>query len=45
MAGLVAAGILSLPERRLHVDAFLKLPKAQASRSLTAAVLEDRDER
>lgn len=45
MAALVAAGIVAPPRRSLRLRAFLKLPKAKAARTLTAAVLEDREDR
>ncbi len=45
MAALVAAGLVSPPRRRLDVKALLKLPRGRATRSLSAAVLDDREGR
>jgi hypothetical protein len=45
IAELVAAGLLAPAKSGLQVNAFLKLPKGKSSKSLTSAVLEDRQGR
>ncbi len=45
LTGLFSEGILRPPIRKLDVGAFLKIPPGRSSRSLTEAVIEERDER
>lgn len=45
LAALVAAGIVTPPQKSLVVSTFLKLPKGKPTMALTSAVLEDRDGR
>jgi prevent-host-death family protein len=45
VSGLVAAGIVSPPKKALRVRDFLKRPRARSAKSLTSAVMEDREGR
>ncbi len=45
MASMVAEGLVSPPRRPLDVGAFLKRPLGKSTRTLTAAVHQDREER
>jgi prevent-host-death family protein len=45
MAALVAAGLVSPPRRRLDVKALLKRPRGRTARSLSEAVMDDREGR
>jgi prevent-host-death family protein len=45
MVGLVAGGIVAPSEKALHVGEFLKTPRGKSKKSLTRAVIEDRDGR
>ena len=45
MAGLVMEGVVSPPQKVLNIEAFLRTPRGKSSKSLTSAVIEDRDGR
>lgn len=45
MTALVLDGVVAPSVGPLNVKSFLRMPKAQSARSLTSAVIEDRDGR
>lgn len=45
LESLAAEGLVQLRERSLDTESFLSLPKGRCSTSLSAAILEDREER
>jgi prevent-host-death family protein len=45
LAGRVAEGIVRPPKLKLDVEAFLQLPKATCEKSLSQAIIEERQER
>lgn len=45
LAGLIHQGIVHPPAQKLNVKAFLKAPRVSASRSLSEAILEEREAR